>query len=155
MRAFGPATGRRLACIVRRHNSAMSTPTSLRRALDELSQRSPIIALFCLVVSFAVLANGGSVILPGAGALFLVGVLCAALLIYSWWHYRPLLSWLIWAVPGAVLAAGVLEFALRPPFVAGFISILSVFGALFGCGGLGFFGSLLLLRRRLAQWFPA
>ena len=133
----------------------MPTPTTVRRAVKELSERSPLIALFCLTVSIVVLVAGGSAILPGAGALVLVGVVGLALFIYSWRHYRPLLSWLIWAVPCAALAAAVLELALRPPFLAGLIPIVAVFGALFGCGGLGFFGSLFLVRRHLAQWFPA
>ena len=107
----------------------MSTPTPVRRAVNELAQRSPQMALFCLIVSVVVLFAGGSAILPGAGALFLVGVLCTVLLIFSWRHYRPMLSWLIWAAPSAVLAAGGLELALRPPFVAGLISIVVVLEA--------------------------
>ena len=130
----------------------MSTPTTVRRAVKELAERSPLIALFCLIVSVVVLFAGGSAILPGAGALVLVGVLCTVLLIFSWRHYRPMLSWLIWAAPSTVLAAAVLELALRPPFVAGLLSMVVVLGALFGCGGLGFFGSLFLFRRHLGQW---
>ena len=133
----------------------MRMPLSGRREVRELLQRTPYGAGFCFLLSVLTFARDASAIALGAGAMLLVGVICAALLIFSWRHYRPFLSWLIWAVLGTLLVAIAFTSTLAPAVSTGLISVVSTFGAVFGCGGLGFFCSLLLLRTRLERWLLA
>jgi hypothetical protein len=133
----------------------MRMPVSVRREVRELLQRAPYVAGFCFLLSILTFARDESAVALGAGAMLLVGVICAALLIFSWRHYRPFLSWLICAVPGTLLVAIAFTSTLAPAVSTGLISVLSAILAIFGCGGLGFFGSLLLLRARLERWLLA
>jgi hypothetical protein len=132
----------------------MRMPFSVRREVRELLQRSPYAAGLCLLFSILIFRDGSAVVL-GAGAMLLAGIIFAALLISSWRHYRPFVSWLIWAVPGTLFGAIAFTSTLAPAVSTGLISVLSAICAVFGCGGLGFFGSLFLLRPRLERWLLA
>ena len=129
----------------------MRMPVSVRREVRELLQRTPYIAGFSFLLSVLAFAREASAVALGAGSMLLAGVICAVLLIISWRHYRPLLSWLIWAVPGTLLVAIVFTSTLAPAVSAGLIPVLSSILAVLGCGGLGFSGSLLLLRARVER----
>jgi hypothetical protein len=133
----------------------MRMPVSVRREVRDLLQRTPYIAGFCFLLSVLTFTRGASAVALGAGAMLLAGVICAALLIFSWRQYRPFLSWLIWAVPGTLLVAIVFTSTLAPAVSTGLIPVLSSIFAVLGCGGLGFFGSLLLLRSRVERWLLA
>ena len=94
--------GRRLPWYVRRH-PIMHMPVSVRREVRDLLQRTPYIAGFCFLLGALAFARDASAVALGAGGMLLAGVICAALLIYSWRQYRPFLSWLIWAGSGHVV----------------------------------------------------
>ena len=81
------------------------------------------------------------------------GAVCGTLLILSWRHYHPWFSWLLWAIPGAALSAAVFEFTIGPQVATGVVSVVSAIFVMVGCGGLGFFGVLLLLRGSVMRSF--
>ncbi len=130
----------------------MRIPPNVRREVQGLLQRSLFAAIACFFLSVAALLMAGSTIVFGAGAIFLVGVFGAVLLILSWRHYQPFWSWLIWAVPALVVLVAAFQLMLAPLVYAGEVSVLSAIWALGGCWGLGFFGSLFLLRGHVQRW---
>jgi hypothetical protein len=131
----------------------MRMPRTAYREVDDLLQRCLPLALTCVALTVAVLVREGSVLLAGAVAVLFAGAVCGALLILSWRYYHPWFSWLLWAVPGALLTSVVFEFTLGPPLVSGAVSVVSAFFVLVGCGGLGFFGLLFILRGSVKRWF--
>ena len=130
----------------------MHMSRTVRQEVEGFLQRCLPLALMCLAQTVAALYIGGSVLLVGSVAMFLAGALCGALLIVSWRHYYPWFSWLLWAVPGAALTAGLFGFVVGPPVATGEVSVLGALLVLFGCSGLGFFGLVFLLRGYVKRW---
>ena len=130
----------------------MRMPPTARREVQGLLQRAPLVALGCLLLAAAALAMGGSAIGFGAGTMCLAGAVGALLLVFSWRHYQPHWSWLLWAVPTPAILAVAFEVTVAPVVSSGEVSIVSGIWVLLGCGGLGFFGSLFLLRGHIQRW---
>ncbi len=132
----------------------MRMPTAARRVVESLLQRSIVGVLLCALYGVAsFLIDDGAAIVVGAGALFFaVGGLCAALLIFSWRHYHPYWSWLIWAVPGPALIVGLFEAFASPLVASGHVSVLAAMLAVTACVGCGLFGALVVLRRHIKRW---
>lgn len=130
----------------------MRMPAAARQEVENLLKRSIIGALLCALFGVYSLArDGGATIIVGAGSLFLAGVLCAGLLIFSWRHCHPYLSWLIWAVPGAALVVGIFEGLVAPTVWTGQVSVLSALGVV-AWAGAGFFGALFVFRVHVRRW---
>src|SRR6266568_9043260 len=102
----------------------MRMPAEDRQEVTGLLQRSIGALLVSVLLSVLFLANPGTSLLVGAGALLLSGVFFAALLVFSWRHYHPHWSWLIWAVPGPALIMSVFQLLVFPLVSTGVISVL-------------------------------
>jgi len=99
-----------------------------------------------VLLAIVFLANAGTSLVVGGGALLLSGVFFAALLVFSWRHYDPHWSWLIWTVPGPALIMSVFQLLVFPLVSTGVISVLLALAGVLGCAGAGFFGALFALR---------
>lgn len=130
----------------------MRMPITTWWEVEDFLRRCLPLSLWCLGFSVAALVKEGSVVFVGAMGVFLSGVGCGALLIFSWRHYHPLYSWLLWAAPGALLAANVAAFTLFPRVDSGAVSVVGGIFVVLGCGGLGVFGLLFLLRGSIKRW---
>lgn len=123
-----------------------------RQEFENLLQRSIVGALLCGVFGVASLAKeGGDTIMVGAGLLFFAGIMCTGLLILSWRRYHPYWSWVVWAVPGAVLVVGVFEGFVAPAVLTGQVSVVGALGVV-AWAGAGFFGALFVLRVHVRRW---
>ena len=131
----------------------MLMPRTTLREVEGFLQRCLPLALTCLALTVAAFVKEGNVLLVGAVAVLFAGAVCGTLLILSWRYYHPWLSWLLWAVPGALLTAVVFELTVGPPMATGAVSVVGAIFVLVGCGGLGLFGLLFLLRGSIKRWF--
>lgn len=125
---------------------------STRREVLGFLERCPWVALACSIFGAVALFNAGAAIAFGAVPMFLAGVFGAGLLLLSWRYRHPYWSWLIWAVPAPALLVLAFELTVAPLVITGAVSILSGIWAAGGFGGLGFFGSLFMLRRFVQRW---
>jgi len=124
----------------------MRMPAADQKEVAELLQRSVAGLLLCAAFGVAFLVKGGVALITGGGALLLSGVFFAGLVVYSWRHYHPYWSWLIWAVPGPALVISAFQLFIVPSHLTGEISVVVGLLGLFGCAGLGYFGALFTLR---------
>ena len=123
-----------------------------RREVVGFLQRCPWAALACLLMGGFALFTTGAAIAFGAIVMLLAGIVGAGLLLLSWRHYHPYWSWLIWAVPGPAILVLAFQLTVAPLVTTGDISVLSGIYAMGGFGGVGFFGALFALRRRVQRW---
>lgn len=97
----------------------MSIPTEVRHKISELLRRSRYAAFFGLIVATWVLAANGREIFAGAGVMFAAGIASAGLLIRSWRYNRPILAWLMFGIPSALLMLALVDLVLGAPLAAG------------------------------------
>jgi hypothetical protein len=129
-------------------------PPTLRLEVEGFLQFCPRMTLaFLVLAGIATFFGDGGSLSVEAAVMLLTGALSALFLLLSWRLYHPMLSWLLWVVPGASLFAIAAEYTVFPDVNTGEISVLRAMGLLVGCSGLGFFGLLFLLRGSVKRWF--
>ena len=130
----------------------MRMPITSRREIQRLVRRSTVGVLVCALLVAYVVATGSAAIVPAASLLLLSGACFAMLLVFSWRLYHSHFSWLVWALPGTALITVVFFAFVVPPVRDGFVSPPFALLVLWAFAGGGFFGTLVILRKRIHLW---
>lgn len=131
----------------------MPAGSAFQREVQGFLERCGPLAAACLGFAVVAFFRGGNALPVGYVVMFVAGALCGAFLLLSWRLYQPMLSWLLWVVPGTVLVVTASEFVVLPFVDNGEVSLVTAMYLLVGSTGLGFFGLLFFLRSHVRRWF--